>query len=118
MRIAVRNPVMVEVSRHYGLTVANEPADPQSKGGSEVTVKIAKADLVPTVHNLRDEYEDFAQLEAACEQFMAEVNTRPHRITRRPPLEMLAEEHEDCTGRRGCRTPCASARPARSTGSR
>ena len=93
--IAVRNPVMVEVSRHYGLTVATcEPADPQSKGGSEVTVKIAKADLVPTVHNLRDEYEDFAQLEAACEQFMAEVNTRPHRITRRPPLEMLAEEHE------------------------
>ena len=39
-------------------------------------MKIAKADLVPTDHNLRDEYEDFAELEAACEQFMAEVNTR------------------------------------------
>jgi hypothetical protein len=25
------------------------------KGGSEATVKIAKADLVPTDHNLRDE---------------------------------------------------------------
>jgi len=25
---------------------------------------------------------------------MAEVNTRAHRITRRPPVEMLAEEHE------------------------
>ena len=25
---------------------------------------------------------------------MAEVNTRPHRVTRRPPVEMLAEEHE------------------------
>jgi len=57
-------------------------------------VKIAKADLVPTEHNLRDEYEDFAALEPACEQFMAEVNTRPQRITRRPPIELLAEEHE------------------------
>jgi hypothetical protein len=93
--IAVRNPTIVEVSRHYGLTIATcEPADPQSKGGSEATVKIAKADLVPTDHNLREEYENFARLEAACEQFMAEVNTRPHRITRRPPLEMLAAEHE------------------------
>lgn len=93
--IAVRNPTIVEVSRHYGMTIATcEPADPQSKGGSEATVKIAKADLVPTDHNLRDEYEDFAQLEAACEQFMAEVNTRPHRVTRRPPIEMLGEEHE------------------------
>jgi transposase len=93
--IAVRNPTIVDVSRHYGLTIATcEPADPQSKGGSEATVKIAKADLVPTDHNLRDEYQDFAELEAACEQFMAEVNTRPHRITRRPPIEMLGEEHE------------------------
>ena len=93
--IAVRNPTIVEVSRHYGLTIATcEPADPQSKGGSEATVKIAKADLVPTDHNLRDEYQDFAELEAACEQFMAEVNTRPHRVTRRPPIEMLAAEHE------------------------
>jgi len=93
--IAVRNPTIVEVSRHYGLTIATcEPADPQSKGGSEATVKIAKADLVPTDHNLRDEYENFAHLEAACEQFMALVNTRPHRVTRRPPIEMLAEEHE------------------------
>jgi len=88
-------PLIVEVSRHYGVTIQTcEPADPQSKGGSEATVRIAKADLVPTDHNLRDEYEDFAALERACEQFMAEVNTRAHRITRRPPVEMLAEEHE------------------------
>jgi transposase len=93
--IAVRNPTIVEVSGHYGLTIATcEPADPQSKGGSEATVRIAKADLVPTDHNLREEYLDFAQLEAACAQFMAEINARPHRVTRRPPLEMLAEEHE------------------------
>jgi transposase len=93
--IAVRNPTIVEVSRHYGLTIQTcEPADPQSKGGSEATVKIAKADLVPTDHNLRDEYQDWQELERASEQFMAEVNTRPHRATRQPPIALLAEEHE------------------------
>jgi hypothetical protein len=93
--IAVRNPVIVEVARHYGLTIATcVPADPQSKGGSEATVRVAKADLVPTDHNLRGEYEDFAALEAACEQFMAEINTRPHRATLEPPIMRLAEEHE------------------------
>jgi len=93
--IAVRNPTIVEVSRHYGLTIATcEPADPQSKGGSEVTVKIAKADLVATDHNLRDEYADWQALERACQEFMAEVNTRPHRATRQPPLVLLGQEHE------------------------
>jgi len=93
--IAVRNPTIVEVSRHYGLTIATcEPADPQSKGGSEATVKIAKADLVPTDHNLRPEYADWAALERACEQFMADVNTRAHRATREAPVALLAQEHE------------------------
>ena len=41
--IAVRNPLIVEVGRHYGLTIATcVPADPESKGGSEATVKVAK----------------------------------------------------------------------------
>jgi len=93
--IAVRNPRIVEVSRHYGMTIATcGPADPQSKGGVEATVKIAKADLVPTDHNLREGYPDWQALEQACEQFMADVNTRPHRATRQPPLLLLAEEHE------------------------
>ena len=93
--IAVRNPTMVEVSRHYGLTVATcEPADPQSKGGSEATVKLAKADLVPTDHNLREEYADWLALERACQEFMADVNARAHRVTRQSPLVLLAEEHE------------------------
>lgn len=30
------------------------PADPQTKGGSEATVRVAKADLVPTEANLRE----------------------------------------------------------------
>jgi hypothetical protein len=93
--IAVRNATIVEVSRHYGLTIATcEPADPQSKGGSEATVKIAKADLVPTAHNLREEYADWQALEQACEEFMADVNTRPHRATREAPVLLLAREHE------------------------
>jgi hypothetical protein len=93
--IAVRNPTIVEVSRYYGLTIATcVPADPESKGGSEATVKIAKADLVPTDHNLREQYADWAALEAACQEFMAEVNTRAHRATRQPPLTLLGDEHE------------------------
>jgi transposase len=90
---AVRNPQIVSVGRHYGLSIATcVPADPQSKGGSEATVRIAKADLVPTDHNLRGEYADFAQLETACDVFCERVNAREHRVTRRPPVVMLAEE--------------------------
>jgi Mu transposase, C-terminal domain len=70
------------------------PADPQSKGGSEATVRIAKADLVPTDHNLRAGYGSVAELEAECERFCERVNAREHRITRRPPAVMLAEERE------------------------
>src|SRR6188472_2491650 len=93
--IAVRNSQIVSVARHYGLTIETcVPADPQSKGGSQATVRIAKADLVPTEHNLRSEYEDFAQLEQACLEFCDRVNAREHRITRRPPAVMLAEERD------------------------
>jgi hypothetical protein len=91
--IAVRNPSIVAASRHYGLTVATcVPADPQSKGGSEATVRIAKADLVPTEHNLRSRYADFGELVRACEACCERVNAREHRITRRRPAEMLVEE--------------------------
>lgn len=93
--IAVRNPKIVAASRHYGLTVAScVPADPESKGGSEATVRIAKADLVPTDHNLRSGYGSFAELEAACDAFCERVNARKHRITGRAPAEMLASERE------------------------
>jgi hypothetical protein len=91
--IAVRNPQIVSVGRHYGLTVATcVPADPESKGGSEATVRIAAADLVATDHNLRPAYQDFAELEAECEAFCERVNAREHRVTRRAPVVMLAEE--------------------------
>ncbi|HET6291881.1 MAG TPA: IS21 family transposase [Kribbella sp.] len=91
--IAVRNPDIVEVGRHYGMTIRTcVPADPQSKGGSEATVRIAKADLVPTDTNLLGEYRSFGELEAACREFCEQVNDRPHRETRRRPAEALAEE--------------------------
>jgi transposase len=91
--IAVKHPVLVATGRHYGLQVhACVPADPATKGGSESTVKIAKADLVPTEANLLEEYSSFADLRAACEALCAEVNAREHRETRRPPVELLAEE--------------------------
>jgi transposase len=93
--IAVRNPTIVAVGRHYGLTIATcVPADPESKGGSEATVRIAKADLVPTDHNLRDAYASFAELEQACAVFCERVNTREHRVTRRAPAVMLAAERD------------------------
>jgi transposase len=91
--IAVRNPRIVAAARHYGFVIQTcVPADPQSKGGSEATVRIAKADLVPTDHNLRADYASFAELEDACRMFCARVNGRVHRVTQRTPELMLAQE--------------------------
>lgn len=91
--IAVRHPELVAAGRHYGIQiVACRPADPESKGGSEATVKVAKADLVPTDANLLGEYAPFAELRAACDAFCERVNAREHRETRRPPAELLIEE--------------------------
>lgn len=91
--IAVRHPELVAAGRHYGLQiVACQPADPESKGGSESTVKIAKADLVPTEANLLPAYDTFAQLRATCDAFCETVNAREHRETRQPPVERLAAE--------------------------
>ncbi len=84
--IAVRNQHLVGFAEHYSVVVHTcVPADPASKGGTESSVKLSKADLVPTQTNLRPEYASFAELEAACEEFCTKVNTRPHRVTKRPP---------------------------------
>ena len=91
--IAVRNRQLVAFAAHYSVTVHTcVPADPASKGGSESSVKISKADLVPKETNLLKAYGSFAELEAACEAFCEKVNTRAHRATKRAPVEMLAEE--------------------------
>ena len=91
--MAVRHPLIVQVGHHYGVTIATcVPADPESKGGSEATVRVAKADLVPTDTNLLDDYESWVELVDACARFTAHVNARVHRVTRRAPMDMLDEE--------------------------
>lgn len=92
-RVPIRHPDVVAAGRHYGMTIRTcVPADPQTKGGSEATVRIAKADLVPTEANLLDAYATFAELQQACRDFCEQVNARPHRATGRVPAELLVEE--------------------------
>lgn len=89
----VRNPEIVPIGRFCGTVIRTcMPADPASKGGVENAVKIAKRDLVPTTVNLRAAYGSFGEVETAWDEFMAEVNARVHRETRRAPVEMLGEE--------------------------
>jgi len=91
--VPVRNPLIVAAGRHYGLTVHTcVPFDPESKGGAEATVRIAKADLVPTQVNLRSGYNNFAELREACAAFEDKVNHRTHRETHRVPAEGLLVE--------------------------
>jgi hypothetical protein len=91
--IPVRNARLLEAATHYGVGLHTcVPADPESKGGSEATVRIAKADLLPRETNLRGEYGSFAELEAACVGFGERVNTRAHAVTGQPPALLLEQE--------------------------
>lgn len=91
--VAIRHPDIVAAARHYGCKVETcEPFDPQSKGGVEATVKIAKADLVPTAANLAADYQSFTELADACFDWCQRVNARMHRETRAVPVERLAVE--------------------------
>ncbi|MCI0686911.1 MAG: IS21 family transposase [Sporichthyaceae bacterium] len=94
-RVPVRHPDIVAAGRHYGMTIRTcVPADPQSKGGTEASVRIAKADLVPTEANLLEQYATFDDLQKACAAFCEQVNARVHRATGRPPVDMLADERD------------------------
>ncbi|HSS61626.1 MAG TPA: IS21 family transposase [Candidatus Limnocylindrales bacterium] len=91
--ISVRHPEVVAFGRHYGLRIVTcVPADPESKGGSESTVRVAKADLVPTECNLLPAYDTFPSLVEACDKLADELNGREHRESRRIPAEALQEE--------------------------
>ncbi len=91
--VAVRHPTVVAAGRHYGCTVNScEPFDPESKGGVEATVRIAKADLVPKETNLRGQYGSFGELVAACEAWCEHINARVHRETGEAPVHRLADE--------------------------
>lgn len=58
----------------------------------ENAVKPAKADIVPTETNLLAQYNSFAGVEAACAQFVADIDARVHRSTGRRPVKMLTAE--------------------------
>ncbi|WP_342456987.1 Mu transposase domain-containing protein [Streptomyces sp. WZ-12] len=88
--IPVRHPQMVAAGRHYGCQVVScVPYDPESKGGAEATVRIAKADLVPTSANLLAAYDTFAELADACLTWCDAVNSRRHRATGQIPADRL-----------------------------
>jgi transposase len=88
--VPVRHPEMVAAGLHYGCKVETcQPFDPESKGGAEHTVKIAKADLVPTSANLLAEYDSFAELVDACWQWCERVNARVHREIGVAPVQRL-----------------------------
>lgn len=91
--VAVRHPQIVAAGRFYGCKVETcRPYDPESKGGAENTVKVAKADLVPTSANLLPGYGSFAELVEACEMFCERVNNRVHRETAAVPAHRLVVE--------------------------
>lgn len=91
--VPVRHPTIVAASRHYGTQVITcVPFDPESKGGSEATVRIAKADLLPTEVNLSDGYVSFTALQAACASWCEQVNARTHRETAAVPAQALLVE--------------------------
>ncbi|MGH8997078.1 MAG: IS21 family transposase [Acidimicrobiales bacterium] len=91
--IPVRNRGAVDLSRYYGVTIATcVPYDPESKGGSERTVGIAKADLVPTDYNLLEDYADFSELRRSCAAVADSFNHRVHAVTRQIPAEALEVE--------------------------
>ena len=93
-RIPIRNPEMVAAARHYGLTVVTcVPGGSGQQGWCRrPRCALAKADLVPTEANLLPVYGHWAALDAACEEFCTDINGRPHRVTRRAPVDMLGEE--------------------------
>lgn len=93
--VPVRHPDIVAAGQHYGCKVETcEPFDPESKGGAEHTVKIAKADLVPTTANLLPAYDSFTELAEACAEWCERVNARPHRETGSAPEERLRLERQ------------------------
>jgi transposase len=94
--VAVRNQVMLSAAIYYGVSLSTcVPYDPESKGGSESSIKVAKADLVPTEANLLDDYDSLGAFEAACQAQMEVLNGRVHAVTRRVPNELLAVERAE-----------------------
>lgn len=94
--LAVRNRETLGVAHYYGVSVHTcVVADPESKGGSESSVKLAKADVLPRPDNLVTAYPDVASLERACAETTTRFNTRVHRETGERPVDRLARERAE-----------------------
>lgn len=94
--LAVRNRETLGVAHYYGVSVHTcVVADPESKGGSESSVKLAKADVLPRPDNLVAAYPDLSSLERACAETTTRCNTRVHRETGERPVDRLARERAE-----------------------
>lgn len=81
------------MAHYYGVGIHTcVVADPESKGGTEATVRIAKSDVLPRPDNLVAEYPDFSSLERACQEAQDRFNTRVHRETGARPVDRLVTE--------------------------
>jgi transposase len=85
---ALLNPELVRLAAHYRFRPQTTAYyDAPSKGKVEAVVRFAKSDLIP--------YEGFDSLDqanAAARGWLAEVNSKPHSETKRPPVELLERE--------------------------
>ena len=91
--VPVRHTQIEEGARHYATQMHTcVPFDPRPKGGTESTVRLAEAEVVPPEANLRQQYGSFAELEDACEQFRTKPHSRKHRESARVPAEALIEQ--------------------------
>ena len=96
--LAVRNRETLGVAHYYGVGIHTcVVADPESKGGTESSVKLAKADVLPRPDNLVADYPDFASFERACAEATARFNTRVHRETGERPVDRLVPSRPTCT---------------------
>jgi transposase len=85
---AVLNPELVRLAAHYRFQPQTTAFyDGPSKGKAEALVRFAKSDLIP--HGGFNSLDD---ANAAAAGWLAEVNSRPHSETKRPPVELI--EHE------------------------
>jgi transposase len=85
---AVLNPELVRLAAQYRFRPRTAAFyDAPSKGKVEAVVRFAKSDLIP--------FGGFGSLDeanAAARVWLAEVNSRPHSETKRPPVELLERE--------------------------
>jgi transposase len=85
---AVLNPELVRLAAHYRFRPQTTAFyDAPAKGKVEALVRFTKSDLIP--------FEGFGSLDeanASAAVWLAEVNSRPHSETKRPPVELLERE--------------------------